>query len=99
MFFSAAALLFPVYIYCVCRKHALPKTKTPYLPNRTCVWQASNLRFKLTFTPICFCTNARSARGILQHEKRLRKKRKIVITPPSFGQLEKRTSSRATDTV
>ena len=56
------------------------------------------IRLKITFTPIVFEQGARSVRCILAPEKLLRKRRKNM-TPPSIGQLEKRTSSRATDDV
>ena len=48
--------------------------------------------------PKSFCTSTRSVRCILQRKKRLREELKN-ITPPSIRQLEKRTSSRATDVV
>ena len=46
--------------------------------------------------PNLFYTGARSVQGILQPEEHLTKNDEKIITP-SIGQLEKRTSSRATD--
>ena len=91
------------YIYSTSsRKHAL--RKTAYLRNRTylcCCKLDIRIRSKLTFTPIVFCTGARSVRCI-QPEKRLRKghlkisprhllvnlKNVQVVAPPTLFSIE-----------
>ena len=70
-----------------------------YLPNRTSVVvTAICLRRKLTFTAI-FIVLLPDQFDAFFNPKNVSETNAINITPPSIGQLEKRTSSRATDAV
>ena len=78
------------------RKHAL--RKTAYLPKQTCVWYAQYLRLRHTFTPI-FLGQMPDQFDAFFDPKNASEKNAQKITPPSIGQLQKRTSSRVTDVV
>ena len=66
-----------------------------YLPNRTSVAIAVYLRRKLTSTAIFFVLLPDQFDAMF-NPKNVSETNAINIIPPSIGQLEKRTSSRAT---
>ena len=78
------------------RKHAL--RYMAYLPNRTTVVIAVYLRTKLTFTAIFFVLLPAQFDTFLS-PKNVSETNVTNITPISIRQLEKRTSSYATDAV
>ena len=82
-------------IYSSDRKHAL--RKTTYLQNRNPVLIAFCLRRKSLYSQQC--VQLPHQFDALSNPKHGAETNAIEVTPPSTGQLEKRTSSRATDVV
>ena len=72
--------------------------KTAYILKQTCVWYVYYLRLKHTFTPI-FLGQMPDQFDVFFDPKNASEKNAQNITLPSIGQLQKRTSSRATDVV
>ena len=77
-------------------KHALRKTAN--LPNRTCVGVSLMPYFKAHIHPNLF-VQVPDQFDAFFNPKNASEKNAKTITPPSIGQFEKHTSSRATDIV
>ena len=73
--------------------------KTAYLPHRTCVGASLNVSDESLHSPQSLLNKVPDQFGALFNTKNASERDAKNITPPSIGQVEKRTSSRATDFV
>ena len=95
-FFSAEAILFPV-IHSSGSVGNTPYGKR-YISRTKAVYGKLNILDKSLHSPQSFCTRAGQF-DEFSNPKNASEKNAKNITPPSIGQLEKRTSSHATDVV
>ena len=96
MFFQQKLYYFQ-YIYVSGWKHAL--RKTAYLPNQNLCWCKLSTLDESLHSPQSSLYRCQISSMRSSTRKNTPEKNAKSITPPSIGQLEKHTSSRATDVV